>query len=121
MPNYTPPDSLQANLNFKDELQSIDAHNLVLNFGLDEIQEASLIAEIYTAFNSEIFAESFTLNLLDAELQAGFNAEIVVLQGQFMPLVLIGVLAGMAGHLGGKAIDTFVLIWKAVVSGGKLP
>ncbi|MFP6820772.1 phage holin family protein [Acinetobacter sp.] len=38
-----------------------------------------------------------------------------------MPLVLIGVLAGMAGHLGGKAIDTFVLIWKAVVSGGKLP
>ncbi|MDI1225213.1 hypothetical protein [Acinetobacter sp.] len=86
MPNYTPPDSLQANLNFKDELQSIDAHNLVLNFGLDEIQEASLIAEIYTAFNSEIFAESFTLNLLDAELQTGFNAEIVVLQGQFSQL-----------------------------------
>lgn len=87
MPNYTPPDPLQTNLNFKDELQSIDAHNLVLNFGLDEIQEASLIAEIYTAFNSEIFAESFTLNLLDAELQTGFNAEIEVLQGQFSQLV----------------------------------
>ncbi|WP_224963670.1 hypothetical protein [Acinetobacter guillouiae] len=87
MPNYTPPDSLQANLNFKDELQSIDAHNLVLNFGLDEIQEASLIAEIYTTFNSEIFAESFTLNLLDAELQTRFNAEIEVLQGQFSQLV----------------------------------
>ncbi|EMB4943193.1 phage holin family protein [Acinetobacter baumannii] len=38
-----------------------------------------------------------------------------------MPLVLIGVLAGMAGHLGSKAIDTFVLIWRAIVSGGKLP
>lgn len=87
MPNYTPPDPLQTNLNFKDELQSIDAHNLVLNFGLDEIQEASLIAEIYTTFNSEIFAESFTLNLLDAELQTGFNAEIEVLQGQFSQLV----------------------------------
>ena len=37
-----------------------------------------------------------------------------------MPLVLIGVLAGVAGHLGGKAIDTFILIWKAVISGGKV-
>lgn len=37
-----------------------------------------------------------------------------------MPLVLIGVLAGIAGHLGGKAIDTFVLIWKSVISGGKI-
>ncbi len=37
-----------------------------------------------------------------------------------MPLVLIGVLAGVAGHLGGKAIDTFVLIWKSVISGGKI-
>jgi len=38
-----------------------------------------------------------------------------------MPLVLIGVLAGIAGHLGGKAIDTFVLIWKSIISGGKMP
>ena len=87
MPNYTPPNPLQVNLNFKDELQSVDAHNLVLNFGLDEIQLVSLIAEIYTAFNSEIFAESFTLNILDAELQNGFIAEIEVLQGQIGNLV----------------------------------
>ena len=86
MPNYTPPDPLQTNLNFKDEVKSIDAHNLVLNFGVDEIQEASLIAEIYTSFNSEIIAESFTLNLLEAELQTGFNAEVEVLQGQLSQL-----------------------------------
>lgn len=86
MPNYTPPDPLQTNLNFKDEVKSIDAYNLVLNFGVDEIQEASLIAEIYTSFNSEVIAESFTLNLLDAELQTGFNAEVEVLQGQLSQL-----------------------------------
>lgn len=38
-----------------------------------------------------------------------------------LPLVLIGVLSGIAGHLGGKAIDTFVQIWKAIISGGKIP
>lgn len=82
MSNYTPPDSLQLNLNFKDALKSIDAHNVVLNFSLDEIQQATLNATICTAFNSEIFAESYLLNTLDTKLQTGFNAEIEVTQGQ---------------------------------------
>ena len=35
------------------------------------------------------------------------------------PELLTGFAAGIAGHLGGKAIDTFVLIWRSIISGGK--
>ena len=35
------------------------------------------------------------------------------------PDLLTGFAAGIAGHLGGKAIDTFTLIWKAIITGGK--
>ena len=33
MSNYTPPDALNVELNFKDELGSVDSHNVALNFG----------------------------------------------------------------------------------------
>jgi len=33
MSNYTPPDALNVELNFKDEQGSIDSHNVALNFG----------------------------------------------------------------------------------------
>ncbi len=33
MSNYTPPDALNVELNFKDEQGLVDSHNIVLNFG----------------------------------------------------------------------------------------
>ncbi|RSE25150.1 hypothetical protein [Acinetobacter johnsonii] len=33
MSNYTPPDAHNVELNFKDELGSVDSHNVALNFG----------------------------------------------------------------------------------------
>ena len=86
MSNYTPPDSHAVDLNFKDEIQQIDAHNVVLNFGVDEIQTASLEAVIDIAFITEIVAESYSLNTLTAEIQTGFSAEIQATQGQLSQL-----------------------------------
>lgn len=33
--------------------------------------------------------------------------------------LLTGVMVGIAGHLGGKAIDTVILIWRSIITGGK--
>ena len=86
MSNYTPADSHFVNLNFKDELQVVDAHNVVLNFGIDEIQTAAIDAVINTLFFAELIAESFSLNTLDANIQTGFIVEIYAVQGQLSQL-----------------------------------
>ncbi len=77
---------------------------------LNQSKEPKPLKEIFMRLFGELIISAF----------AGIITVLLCIYWD-MPLVLIGVLAGMAGHLGGKAIDTFVLIWKAVVSGGKLP
>ena len=106
MSNYTPPDARAVSLNFKDEIQQIDAHNVVLNFGVDEIQSATLEAVISTAFIAQLTAESFNLNTLDAKIQTGFVAEIQVVQGQLSQLNSI-VSIGFTAEITAVSIDQF--------------
>lgn len=77
---------------------------------LNQSKEPKPLKEIFMRLFGELIISAF----------AGIITVLLCIYWN-MPLVLIGVLAGIAGHLGGKAIDTFVLIWKAIVSGGKLP
>lgn len=114
MSNYTPPDSHQVNLNFKDLNQVINAHNLVLNFGADEIQTATIDAVINTVFFAELIAQSFSLNTLDAKIQIGFVAEIQVVQGQLSQLNSI-VSTGFTAEITAVRIDQFCTL-EAIIS-----
>lgn len=49
MSNYTPPDALNVELNFKDELGSVDSHNVALNFGAETVLSLARI-KVKTAF-----------------------------------------------------------------------
>lgn len=49
MSNYTPPEALNVELNFKNEQGSIDSHNVVLNFGGDTAFSIAQI-KVKTAF-----------------------------------------------------------------------
>lgn len=106
MSNYTPPDSHQVNLNFKNLNQVVDSHNLVLNFGADEIQAVTIDAEINTSFLAQILAESFTFNTLSANIQTGFVAEIQVVQGQLSQLSSI-ISTGFTAEIIAVRIDQF--------------
>lgn len=50
MSEYTPPDSLNVVLNFKKELTEVDAHNVILNFGVDDGFNSAEI-QLNTAFS----------------------------------------------------------------------
>ncbi|ENX63604.1 hypothetical protein F885_00346 [Acinetobacter higginsii] len=82
MSNYIPPDAHNVSLNFKDELGSIDSHNLVLNFGVDEQVNVSVNAVIATTFTAEIVATQHTYNSVNAAVQTAFEADIVVIRGE---------------------------------------
>jgi hypothetical protein len=49
--NYIPPDGYAVDLNFNEVAGTVDAHNVVLNFGADEVITASIDAVISTAFS----------------------------------------------------------------------
>ncbi|WP_433848173.1 hypothetical protein [Acinetobacter proteolyticus] len=76
MSNYIPPDGNQVNLNFTENIGDINSHNVVLNFGADEILTASIDAVIATAFIAEITALQGNFAQLDCVIETGFNAEI---------------------------------------------
>ena len=119
MSDYTPPDAHAVSLNFKDETQQIDAHNVVLNFGVDEVQTATLEAVISTAFIAQLTAESFSLNTLDAKIQTGFFAEIQVVQGRLSQLNSI-VSTGFTAEIIAVRIDQFCTL-EAVLNTAFLP
>lgn len=75
---------------------------------LNESKEPKPLRYIFLRFAGEMIISSF----------AGIITVLICLYWE-MPTVLIGVLAGVSGHLGGKAIDTFEAIWKSIISGGK--
>ncbi|WP_333662837.1 phage holin family protein [Acinetobacter sp.] len=76
---------------------------------LNQAKEPQPLSVVFWRLTGELIVSAF----------AGIITVLLCIYWE-MPLVLIGVLAGIAGHLGGKAIDTFVLIWKSVISGGKI-
>ncbi|WDZ50164.1 hypothetical protein LF296_12625 [Acinetobacter vivianii] len=76
MSNYIPPDGNQVNLNFTETIGDINSHNVVLNFGADEVKTASIDAVVATAFIAEITALQGNFAQLDCFIETGFNAEI---------------------------------------------
>ncbi|MCM1959047.1 hypothetical protein NCZ17_06635 [Acinetobacter modestus] len=84
MSNYIPPDSYAVDLNFNEVIGTIDAHNVVLNFGADEAITASIDAVISTAFDVEIATLPGSVAQIDCVIATGFNAEITaVVSSQF--------------------------------------
>ncbi|ENV09556.1 hypothetical protein F966_02214 [Acinetobacter higginsii] len=82
MSNNIPPDGYNVGLNFKDELVSVDSHNVLLNFGADEQILVSVHADISTRFLAEIVATQYIFNSVDANVNTGFDAVIDVIYGE---------------------------------------
>lgn len=86
MSNYTPPDAHNVDLNFKDEIGLVDTHNLILEFGLDEVITASLNALISTRFTPVITTKLQDYNALESTVVSGFDADIYAVTGQIAQL-----------------------------------
>ena len=82
MSNYIPPDSHNVELNFNEIIGAIDGHNVVLNFGANEVITASIDAVISTVLIAEITTLQGSVAQIDCVITTDFNAEItaVVLQ-----------------------------------------
>lgn len=78
MSNYTPPNSHNVNLDFKDTITS----STDLNFGVDEQKLAQIDAEINVKISPEIFTEVFSSNTIDAFVKVGVCADIQAVVGQ---------------------------------------
>lgn len=84
MSNYIPPDSHNVELNFKEVIGTVDAHNVVLSFGdAADVNLASIDAVISTAFLAEVTALQANAAQIDCVVATGLNAEISTLQGSF--------------------------------------
>ncbi|ENW05757.1 hypothetical protein [Acinetobacter beijerinckii] len=76
MSNYIPPDAHQVNLNFTEIIGEVNSHNVILNFGADEVNTASIDAVIPTTFSSEITALQGNFAQIDCVVNTRFDAEI---------------------------------------------
>ena len=77
MSNYIPPDSYNVDLNFKEVIGTVDAHNVVLSFGdAADVNLASIDAVIETVFRSEITTLQGSVAQIDCVIATEFNAEI---------------------------------------------
>lgn len=76
MSNYIPPDGQQVNLNFSELTGDINLHNVVLNFGTDDVLTASIDAVIATAFSAEITALQGNFSQIDCVVNTSFEVEI---------------------------------------------
>ncbi len=83
MSNYIPPDSHVVDLNFTQELGSIDAKNIELNFGADEVITASIDAVISTVILVEVTTLQGSFAQIDCVVATDLNVEISTLQGDF--------------------------------------
>ncbi len=84
MSNYIPHDSHNVELNFNEIIGAIDGHNVVLNFGANEVITASIDAVISTALIAEITTLQGSVAQIDCVITTDFNAEITaVVSNQF--------------------------------------
>lgn len=84
MSNYIPPDSHTVDLNFTQEIGSIDARNIELNFGADEVITASIDAVISTVILVEVATLQGSFAQIDCVITTDFNAVITaVISNQF--------------------------------------
>lgn len=75
MSHYTPPDGHNVLSNFNDELQPVDTHNLVLNFGADEVE--SNLGQVDTSIDTRIRAEIIGINALMAQADARIDTRMI--------------------------------------------
>ncbi|MCH7329558.1 hypothetical protein [Acinetobacter modestus] len=84
MSNYIPPDGYAVDLNFNEVAGTVDGHNVVLNFGANEVITASIDAVISTAFLAEITTLQGSVAQIDCVITTDFKAEITaVVSNQF--------------------------------------
>lgn len=84
MSNYIPPDGYAVDLNFNEIIGAIDGHNVVLNFGANEVITASIDAVISTVLIAEITTLQGSVAQIDCVITTDFNAEITaVVSNQF--------------------------------------
>ena len=84
MSNYIPPDSYNVDLNFKEVIGTVDAHNVVLSFGdAADVNLASIDAVISTAFLAEVTTFQGSFAQIDCVVATDLNVEISTLQGDF--------------------------------------
>lgn len=76
---------------------------------LNESREPKPLKVIFVRFTGEMIISAF----------AGIITVLICVYWK-LDLPIMAALAGVAGHLGGKAIDTFIVIWKSIISGGKV-
>lgn len=74
--NYIPPDGHQVNLNFTEIIGEVNSHNVILNFGADEVNTASIDAVIATTLSADITAIQGNFAQIDCVILTSFNAEI---------------------------------------------
>ena len=86
MSNYIPPDSHNVDLNFNEVAGTVDGHNVILNFGADEVITASIDAVISTIFLAEITTLQVSVAQIDCVIATDLNAVITTLQGYFAQL-----------------------------------
>ena len=83
MSNYIPSDSHNVDLKFNEIIGAVDGHNVVLNFGADEVITASIDAVISTAFLAEVTTLQGSFAQIDCVVATDLNVEISTLQGDF--------------------------------------
>lgn len=76
MSNYIPPDGNQVNLNFTEINGDINSHNVILNFGANEVLTARIDAVIGTTFSTDMTALQANFAQIDSVVSTSFDAEI---------------------------------------------
>ncbi|WP_417211907.1 hypothetical protein [Acinetobacter venetianus] len=79
MSNYIPPDGHQVNLNFTEIIGEVNSHNVILNFGADEVNTASIDTVITTTFSTDITAIQGNFAQIDCVVSTSFDAELSAL------------------------------------------
>ncbi|KXZ65625.1 hypothetical protein [Acinetobacter venetianus] len=79
MSNYIPPDGHQVNLNFTEIIGEVNSHNVILNFGADEVNTASIDTVITTTFSTDITAIQGNFAQIDCVVSTSFEAELSTL------------------------------------------
>lgn len=74
--NYIPSDGHQVNLNFTEIIGEVNSHNVILNFGADEVNTASIDTVITTTFSTDITAIQGNFAQIDCVVSTSFEAEL---------------------------------------------
>lgn len=111
MSNYTPPDGLNVVLNFKNELQPLDAHNLVVNFGADEVENN--LGQVDVGINTSIRAEIIGFNTFAGQVEANIDTSMIAeIVGDIGLVAQIEVVinTGIIAEIYGESISEYGLV-----------